>query len=197
MEMKKMVELTLVESLLGTVPGDKEIYREYIMKGAGQKEELETLSADAEEKIEKQSTYFHKAEDGKPFLYDYQIKGFFKDACGMLKRVPDTQSSKIRAHKKVIDGLIFIYPRRIPIILPEGEKIEFHERPARGQGPQGERVYLIRSEKAPEGTKLEFTIELLTDEYEDAVEEWLDYGVKRGLGQWRNSGMGRFTYREK
>lgn len=24
--------------------------------------------------------------------------------------------------------------------------------------------------------------------------EWLDYGKLRGLGQWRNSGKGRFTY---
>jgi hypothetical protein len=25
------------------------------------------------------------------------------------------------------------------------------------------------------------------------VEEWLEYGELRGLGQWRNSGKGRFT----
>ena len=24
--------------------------------------------------------------------------------------------------------------------------------------------------------------------------EWLDYGQLRGLGQWRNSGKGRFRY---
>jgi hypothetical protein len=26
------------------------------------------------------------------------------------------------------------------------------------------------------------------------VEEWLDYGCLRGLGQWRNSGKGRFFW---
>lgn len=30
----------------------------------------------------------------------------------------------------------------------------------------------------------------------DAVREWLDYGMLRGLGQWRNSGKGRFTWEE-
>ena len=28
----------------------------------------------------------------------------------------------------------------------------------------------------------------------NAVEEWLDYGIQRGTGQWRNSGKGRFKY---
>ena len=32
-------------------------------------------------------TVFPRTEDGRPFLYDYQIKGFFKDACGCLSRV--------------------------------------------------------------------------------------------------------------
>jgi hypothetical protein len=28
------------------------------------------------------------------------------------------------------------------------------------------------------------------------VREWLDYGRLRGIGQWRNSGRGRFTWEE-
>jgi hypothetical protein len=28
------------------------------------------------------------------------------------------------------------------------------------------------------------------------VRECLDYGTKRGLGQWRNSGKGRYTWEE-
>lgn len=34
----------------------------------------------------------------------------------------------------------------------------------------------------------------MDDSHEKAVREWLDYGVLRGIGQWRNSGKGRFTY---
>jgi hypothetical protein len=28
------------------------------------------------------------------------------------------------------------------------------------------------------------------------VEEWLNYGVWRGLGQWRNSGKGKYVWQE-
>ncbi len=31
---------------------------------------------------------------------------------------------------------------------------------------------------------------------ESLVREWLTYGRLRGLGQWRNSGKGRFTFEE-
>jgi hypothetical protein len=30
----------------------------------------------------------------------------------------------------------------------------------------------------------------------NAVKEWLDYGELRGLGQWRNSGKGKFKWEE-
>lgn len=31
---------------------------------------------------------------------------------------------------------------------------------------------------------------------ETAIREWLDYGKLRGIGQWRNSGKGRFEWEE-
>ena len=31
---------------------------------------------------------------------------------------------------------------------------------------------------------------------EALVREWLDYGAYSGIGQWRNSGKGRFTWEE-
>lgn len=34
----------------------------------------------------------------------------------------------------------------------------------------------------------------MDDNHMAAVLEWLDYGKLRGIGQWRNSGKGRFTY---
>ena len=40
----------------------------------------------------------------------------------------------------------------------------------------------------------EFDVILLDDSHEKVVREWLDYGILRGIGQWRNSGKGRFTY---
>lgn len=48
---------------------------------------------------EKAMTIFPKLPDGTPFIYDYQIRGFFKEMCGILKKLDNTVSSKIKAHK--------------------------------------------------------------------------------------------------
>ena len=76
-------------------------------------EEVSALGADAV--AEKAMTVFPRMEDGTPFLYDYQIKGFFKDTCGGLRKVKGTASEKIKAYKKEIDKLIFPEPRVIPL----------------------------------------------------------------------------------
>lgn len=53
---------------------------------------------------------------------------------------------------------------------------------------------LANSEEIPAGSTCEFDVILLDDSHEKVVREWLDYGILRGIGQWRNSGKGRFTY---
>ncbi len=187
------IELTLIEPLLGTLSGNKELAEEFILSknpNGIAEDEQEALPAD--ESLQKSSTVFYK-EDGKPFLWDYQIKGFFKDACSMLRRVPGTLSNKVTAYKKNVDGLIFVGPRKI-FFEPAGE-LFFTERPLRAQTPKGERVSLARSESAPAGTVINFDVTCLDKKLEKLVKEWFDYGQLRGLGQWRNSGKGRFTYK--
>ena len=105
-----------------------------------------------------------------------------------------TESSKIKAFKKEIDKLIFIEPREIPF----GRYGEIGEcqRPLRASTPMGERVSLAISEEIPAGAVVEFTIVLLSEEHEALVREWLDYGTYSGIGQWRNSGKGRFVWEE-
>lgn len=194
--MKMVLTLTLLEEILGTAPANKELYKKYINSqrpDSGEDEsELDTL--DVDEELKNQTTIFHRNKKGAPFIYDYQIKGFFKDACGMLRRVAKTESSKLKAFKKVIDGLIFITPREIPAIIPKGGKVTICERPLRAQTAQGERVALARSEALPKGTQFKIIIESLSKDLKRAIVEWLEYGSKRGLGQWRNSGKGRFAY---
>lgn len=188
------VRLTFTEEILGTAAADKEIHKTYIASLApnapSKKEEVEAVGV--EETIEKAMTVFPRNKDGVPIYWDYQIKGFFKDAAGMLRKVPNTKSSKIKAYKKEIDGLIFVKERQIPIHF-DGE-IGNCERPLRGQTPQGERVALANSESIPAGAWIEFTVQCLTDGLAGAVIEWLDYGMLRGLGQWRNSGKGRYLW---
>ena len=190
------VKLTFLEEVLGTASADKEIHGKFIASKApdapSREEEIEALGV--EEVTEKSMTVFPRNTEGKPIFWDYQIKGFFKDACGMLRKVPNSASSKIKAYKKEIDGLIFVKEREIPIIF-DGE-IGSCQRPLRAQTAQGERVALANSETVPAGSTIEFTIQLMCDTHEKAVREWLDYGVFRGIGQWRNSGKGKFEWSE-
>lgn len=198
------VRLTFTEPLLGTWPGNQNVARDYIASkspdAATIEDEIAAIGADAT--ADKAMTIFPRSADGKPILYDYQIKGFFKDSCGMLARIGGktetgkkravNESGKLTAYKKIIDGLIFVSPRQIPLQL-SGQMAEC-QRPLRAQTAQGERVSLANSEEIPAGSSCEFEILCMDDTHEAAVMEWLEYGRLRGLGQWRNSGKGRFTY---
>lgn len=188
------IKLIFTEPLLGTVPKDPEVYASHIMtKVALTDEQVAEELESVEHTEEKGWTGFHKDPYDAPFIYDYVIKGFFKDACSMLRRNKVFKSSKLTAHKKVIDGLVFIYPRQIKLDL-NGQDLGMLERPLRAQTAQGERVALARSDVAPPGSFIEFEIKILGSVSLVLLEEWLDYGAMRGLGQWRNAGYGRFDY---
>ena len=188
------VKVTMFEEILGTASANPEIHEEFIASKApdapSREEEVAAIGAD--EVFEKGMTVFPRGADGKPIAWDYQWKGFFKDACAALRKVPGTACGKIKAYKKEIDGLIFPQPRQIPIEF-DGE-IGICQRPLRGQTAQGERIALASSESIPAGATMTFDILMLCPEHEKAVREMLNYGQLRGFGQWRNSGKGRFTY---
>jgi len=198
------VRVTLTEDMLGSSPSDKEIYKTFIASKApdadGYEEEVAANGIDAT--YDKGVTVFPRDAEGRPCIWDYQIKGFCKDACQMLsraagkdengKKLQCNESSKLRAYKKDIDGLVFVAPRMIPINV--NGKIGICERPLRAMTMQGERVALAASESVPAGSTFEFQFNLLRDDLEKAVIEWLDYTKLRGFGQWRNSGKGRARY---
>lgn len=190
------VKLTFVEPILGTSPANEDIYREFIASKAEDAATIEdeVAALGAEAVAEKGMTVFPRMEDGTPFLYDYQIKGFFKDTCGGLRKVKGSVSAGIKAYKKEIDKLVFPEPRCIP--FDSYGEIGVCQRPLRAQTAQGERVSLAMSEEIPAGASVTFAIVCLTDDHVKAVREWLDYGRFSGIGQWRNSGKGRFTWEE-
>lgn len=191
-EMK--IKITLLDEQLGTMSNNPELRRDYIMsKNPNGVDESEAEGFDAEEELEKSMTVFPRDEKGRPFIYDYMIRGFFKDAQGALNRVT---GEKMSAFKRVIDGVIFVKERTIPMILPKGKKITECTRPLRTSGPTGERVALACSEAVPAGSTMELTIQVLDEKYMADVIRWLDYGRLKGLGQWRNSGKGRFEWEE-
>ena len=155
-----------------------------------------------------------KTDAKVPFYYNYQIRGMFKDSCGLLTRAEkdDTQSGKLKAFKKVIDGGIFVYPRRIGINLPESYldedgvteistydengNLRVCSRSLRTSGPTGERVAIASSEMIPAGSTIKFTIGVCSEKFWPAVFEWLNYLSVHGLSGWRNSGLGTCVWRE-
>ena len=194
------VTLTLTEPALGMTAGDPELVREFLASKAPDMEkadeEVEAIEAmDVDEEMRKATTFFPKLENGTPFLWDYQIKGMFKDQAKALRNVKGSHCSGLPAYRQKLDGLLFIRPRRVPLILPAGTALGFMERPLRAQTPKGERIALARSETVPIGTAATFEFQAMMDELEPLVEECLMYGQLRGLCQWRNAGWGRFTYK--
>ena len=195
---KLNVKLTFQEPLLGTLPGSEDLYMVYIATKVPEDErtkiedEVAALGVDAV--AEKKMTVFPKLPDGSPFVYDYQVRGFFKGSCGALRKVSKARSAKLKAYKKEVDQLIFVYPRKIPIQL-SGD-MDVISRPLRAATPQGDRVAIAASESAPAGSSIALQIICFDDNDMKIVREWLEYGMFNGLGQWRNSGMGRFTWEE-
>lgn len=195
---KLNVKLTFQEPLLGTLPGSEDLYMDYIATKVPEDErtkiedEVAALGVDAV--AEKKMTVFPKLSDGSPFVYDYQVRGFFKGSCGALRKISKARSAKLKAYKKEVDQLIFVYPRKIPIQL-SGD-MDVISRPLRAATPQGDRVAIAASESAPAGSSIALQIICFDDNDMKIVREWLEYGMFNGLGQWRNSGMGRFTWEE-
>ncbi len=194
------MKATFTEDLLGTAPLNPNIYSDYILNSGISPTVPVTDTLDELETVpngDKGKTGFHRLEDGTPCIYDYVLKGFFKDACAMQARVGESQSKQLKAYKKVIDGLVFVWPRRISIC--NAGEIGVLERPLRAMTAQGERVALAHSERINAGASITFEVEVLDDKTvpESLLREWLNYGKYRGLGQWRNGSYGRMTYTMK
>lgn len=196
------IKITLNEEMLGMSPANTDIYREYIASKSpnAMTIEEEVAAVGVDEAEEKKMTIFPKLEDGTPFIWDYQLKGFFKDTCQMLSKAGKAgydggkACAALKAYKKSIDGLLFVSPRKIPVKL-SGE-IGYCSRPLRAMTMQGERISLAKSETCPAGSTIEFEVTCLDEKLEKMVIECLNYGSMRGLGQWRNSGKGVFEWEQ-
>lgn len=196
------VKVMFLDEVLGTNPGSKDIHEKFIASKGPNAEtrEDELAHLPESEVVAKEKTVFYRV-DGEPAIACYHWLGFFKDTCGALRVVDGTESKKLKAYKKKIDGLIKVYPdfhdvtgRYIKIDMA-GEMGDC-QRPLRAQTLQGERVALANSETIPKGSTLQFDIVLLDESMESVVREWLDYGIYRGMGQWRSSGKGAFCWAE-
>jgi hypothetical protein len=191
MEIEKYnLEIIFTTPVLGTQP-QKDVASEFIGNkfldngGKMESDELESLDSN----LEKGTTAFYKL-DGKPIFYDYQVKGFLKEAGRTFNGLDGVKSLRSK-----IDNMVFFKPRQILIQIPDGKEIEYLERPLRAETAQGPRVGLARSEMLPEGTKFECKIEVYRSQINyDILHDLLTYGANKGIGQWRNGGYGRFDF---
>jgi hypothetical protein len=185
------VKIILTTDMLGTVPKNEEIYKDYIetKRPNGGKDEV-----DIQKEEEKGWTGFHSDDEGL-FIFDYMIKGFLKHWGNVLK---DTLG--VKGLRSKIDDVVFISPRKIRpyrdgsvLTRPDG----VCERPLRAMTMKGERVSLAKSDIINAGTMFDFKINLLelkgdNKVTEKIIKELLAHGKLLGLGQWRNSGAGSF-----
>ena len=198
---KYRVHIEFITELLGTQPLNTQVFLEHVVDPDEVEQEridedvvaLEGAIAAQEEEVKGKTGFFR--HDDVPCLKDHMIKGFCKEACGDLWRATGTLSKKLKAYKKTIDGLLHVFPRYIPLQLNGQELIDDLPRPLRAQTAQGERTAIAHSEVAPEGTEIDFEIHIIEGRItEQLLVEWLDYGLYKGLGQWRNASHGRFNY---
>lgn len=191
---KYEVEVTFTEDLLGSSPKDKKVYETYIASkrpDGPASDEIETVA----EIEERGWTGFHKDDEGI-FLFDYQIRGFFKEALGALY---ECEAIQLKATKRKVNQYLFVLPRRVHVVGADGKNVAepagVIERPLRAETMQGPRVTLARSDVLPSGSKIRFRlVSQLRDIDEEMIRAALDRGEWLGMGQWRTGSYGRFTY---
>lgn len=217
------VTLELATDLLGTNPKDKAIFTSYIQDAARKKMEKEakkgialadgteangeTIAAalaeepeDIQQMEERGWTGFFEDKDG-PYLTNFMVKGFLKEAARTLK-----EWGKIKQLKDKVSRYVFIKPRkiRLPKInldklepehrqrVPEGHNFPVLERPLRAETPKGPRVTLLRSDYIPAGTQFCFEMWVLAGAglTTALLKDVLEYAEYQGFGQWRGGGFG-------
>ncbi len=208
---KLKLKLTFTEDILGSLNNNEKVFEEFHKPNAPPENQAEEAAAvvdpDSKDDAQKQTTVFPKAADGSRFCWDYQVRGFFKEAltvgCELGEEVMKSLSKW--TIKKTVDSMLFIEDRCIPFRDESGALIitvRELERPLRAQTMRGERICLARSEIINAGSWIAFTVAWLENRNtkstqritEDAITWALNYGALKGLGQWRSGGHGRFKW---
>jgi len=125
---------------------------------------------------------FPKSDNGNPYLYNYQIGGFFRHALAVMGRVNDNPDM-IEISKRIMKSLVFVTPRKITINPPIVIK---RTRCMRCDVAQHEHVPKITTEFVPTGSGFDFEIiETPTRKplknFNTIVSEVLNFGKLVGL----------------
>lgn len=197
--------------MLGSNPANPQIYEQFIQskiadlrKGEEEKNMLPTEEQlkEMEKDIRAQGFTVFLRDGDNLVISGHVIKGFFKAALTTLKG-----QLNIGSPKSKIDELLFVGENYIPLTRKDGTPItkpdKICERSLRCETMQGPRVSLASSEQVDEW-QVAVTLTLIDNSGTakskpltwDVIEECLNYGYFKGLGQWRNSGLGSFTWEQ-
>lgn len=198
----KRYRLKGLTRILGSQPADPEIRSSYIASKAASLERGEDETSRLPVDMDKKNLTVFLRDRGCVCICDYVIKGFLKEAILTLKAQTGVSNGRSK-----IDNQVMITPAYLHF-WRDGEECDVadgdFERPLRAMTMQGPRVSVTASEYLDAGWELEFTIHLLEDAGTtkskaltfEVIEQCLDYGAFKGLGQWRNAQNGRFTWEE-
>ena len=185
--------LTFITEVLGTQPGNPEVFQDYVAS-KNPDAEPEELGTTVEE-VEKKSTLFRRDASGNLCLVDYMIKGHIKAVGSAIsQRRKAADKTPWTAFKSRVDMNVHVFPRMISFGIQEPDGIL--ERPLRAETARGPRVSLARSEMVNAGRSVE--VEIITRGIitEAQIRECLDEGKFYGISQWRNAGYGRYEWEE-
>lgn len=197
---KRHYHLVGQTKILGAQSADPKVRSAYIGKKAATLEKCQEEEAMLPEDVEKMNLSVFLRSDGALCVQDYVIKGFLKEALAALK----ADIGVLNAASKV-DNYVSISPAYL-VFTRGGEPIknpdEIYERPLRAMTMQGPRVSVTASETIHPAWSLDFDLELIHNTGSpksraltfEAIDEAMEYGRFKGLGQWRNAQNGRFTF---
>lgn len=192
--------LTGTTPLLGSQPGDPQVRTSYLASKAPTQIQGDAETAMLPEDDKGCTVFLRDPETGGLCVMDYAVVGFFKAAAKAT-----AAASGVKSAASKIGTYVFVSPRVIPI-LKDGQAAEapdrILERSLRAETMQGPRTSLAASELIDASWTIEFKATLLCNEGTgkskpitwEVLEDALDYGALKGLGQWRNGGYGRFTW---
>jgi hypothetical protein len=205
--MKMKVMLTLTTDMLGTKPANEDVASDQVIRKAGTEEQKKRELESLEEVDKSCTTVFFKDKKRGLYINGYMFLGFLKHAGSVFRTIDQRVQEEAGEGKKSkkwgniagkMDDLIIVRPDEIYLGKMEPDGIL--ERPIRCNTAQGPRVSVIKSEFIKAGTKLgPIEIDVLGSAgpiSREMIVECLDYGERVGLGQWRNSGKGRFKWVE-
>lgn len=190
--------ISRLEDITGYVLSDDE--RKLAIAG-----KLESLKETFKElDIKGTTVFFWDKEKNLPAIGDHMILGFLKAAAEAIGRAVKQKNGVMIASKVFTQSCINQYVRCEERFLAFDKDIKreedntshFFTRSLRVMTPKGPRVSLAKSEMVEEGASIDFVLKVMNGSpvLQEHLETLFAYGELSGIGQWRNSGWGQFSY---